>query len=200
MNDGNEYPVTRLLHDWSNGDAQALNRLMPLVYDELRRLAARCLSSEQAGHTLQSTSLVNEAYLRLVGSNVEWRDRSHFYALAARLMRRILVDHARMRHREKRGGGAFVEPLDASLEIAGEPGAFADLLVVDEAMERLAVIDARKSRIIEMHYFAGMTHAEIAEAEGISTPTVFRDLKMAEAWLRSELQSQPGSETKMYQP
>jgi RNA polymerase sigma factor (TIGR02999 family) len=183
------YPVTRLLLDWRGGDASALDRLMPLVYGELRSLAARCLSSEQPGQTLQATSLVNEAYLRLVGAEVEWRDRAHFYALAARLMRRVLVDHARKRHREKRGGGAYVQPLDMTIEIAGESGAFADLLAVDQAIERLAEFDPRKSRIVEMHFFAGMTHAEIAETEGISAPTVYRDLKLAEAWLRCELKT-----------
>lgn len=199
MSEETRQPVTRLLHDWRSGDAAALDRLMPLVYSELRSLASRCLSSEQPGQTLQATSLVNEAYLRLVGSEVEWRDRAHFYALAARLMRRILVDHARMRHRDKRGGGAYVESLDPAMDVAGEPGAFADLLVVDQAMQRLAEFDPRKSRIIEMHFFAGMTHAEIAEAEQISAPTVYRDLKLAEAWLRRELLAQPGSKTKLFE-
>ncbi|MBI4905842.1 MAG: sigma-70 family RNA polymerase sigma factor [Acidobacteria bacterium] len=178
--------VTRLLMDWRAGDESALDRLMPLVYSELHTLAARCLSSEQPGQTLRATALVHEAYLRLVGSEIEWRDRAHFYALSARLMRRILVDHARMRNREKRGGGAYVAPLDEAAEVAG-PGGFADLLAIDHALAKLAEFDARKSSIIEMHFFGGMTHDEIAEAMQISAPTVYRDLKLAEAWLRREL-------------
>lgn len=176
--------VSRLLEAWRDGDAAALDRLMPLVYDELHALAHRQLQSERDGHTLQTTALLHEAYLRLMGADVPWEGRVHFFAVAARAMRRVLVDHARGARREKRGGGARPVTLDESLS-SGEPPA--DLLELDDALERLAAIDERKARAIELHYFAGLGYDEIAQALAISPATVHRDLRMARAWLQREM-------------
>lgn len=185
MDDPMNKPVTRLLAEWRGGSQEALDELMPLVYDELRRLAKGYLRSERPDHTLQGTALVNEAYMRLVDMDVSWSDRAHFFAVAARLMRRMLVDHARANRREKRGGGepklSIEEPLIASPE--REP----ELLALDEALTRLAEQDPRKSRVVELHFFGGMTYDETAEALGISPATVHRELRMAKAWLHREL-------------
>jgi len=179
--------VTRLLVEWSDGRADALDALMPLVYDELRRLARSYLGRERAGHTLQPTALVNEAYLRLVDQrSVRWQNRAHFFGIAAQLMRRLLVDHARAANAEKRGGGAPRLELEAA-EHAAAPGPGVDLEELDRALERLARIDPRQSRIVELRYFAGATNEETAEALSIAVATVKRDWTVARAWLRREL-------------
>jgi RNA polymerase sigma factor (TIGR02999 family) len=178
-------PVTRLLQQWQLGDHAALDRLMPLVYDELRRAAARLMRSERPGHTLQATALVHEAYARLIDSDATAHDRVHFMSLAAQVMRRVLVDHARTRKRAKRGGGQIQVTLSEVEAIV--PGDADRTLDIDEALNRLSVLDVRKQRALEMNVFGGMTHAEIAAALGVSVPTIERDVRMARAWLRSEL-------------
>jgi RNA polymerase sigma-70 factor (ECF subfamily) len=177
--------VTQLLRQWQEGDQDALNHLMPLVYGELRRIAARLMRSERAGHTLQATALVHEAYARLIASDAAAGDRAHFLCLAARVMRRVLVDHARARSRSKRGGRhQAVTLVEAE---AAVPGSGERLLEIDAALDRLRALDLRKHRVLEMSVFGGMSHAEIAAVLGISVPTVERDHRMARAWLRSEL-------------
>jgi RNA polymerase sigma factor (TIGR02999 family) len=172
--------VTRLLVQWSQGDESALEQLTPLVYRELHRIAAAYLGSERRGHTLQPTALVHEAYVRLLGSDQpEWDGRGHFYAFAARLMRQVLVDYARKRRAAKRGKG--VELLIEDTADLGERAT--DLLAVDEALTQLTEFDPRKSRIVELRYFAGMGVDETARAMGLSVATIRRELRMAEAWL-----------------
>lgn len=162
---------------------------MPLVYGELRRIAERHMRTENPGHTLQATALVHELYVRLVKTDLRCQDRVHFFAVAARQMRRILVDHARARRRQKRGGAmARVTLKEAVLTVHGPP---TELLALDEAIDRLAQLDERKSRAVEMHFFAGLTYEEVAEALGVSEATVDRDLRMAKAWLHHELTSTP---------
>lgn len=179
--------VTALLKEWSDGDERALDRLIPLVYDQLRAIAHRRLQSEATGQTLQTTALVHEAYARLANADASLRDRSHFFALAARTMRRILVDAARARLADKRGGGADVVSLDqAAVELADGRNA-EDMLELNDALEKLEAHDERKAKVIEAHVFAGMTRDEIAAALGVSTPTVDRDLSFARAWLAREL-------------
>ena len=179
--------VTRLLLDWSDGDETALQRLMPLVYAELRRLAARYMGRERAGHTLQTSALINEAYLRLVGARgVQWQNRAHFYAVSAGAMRRILVDFARARDNLKRGGGVRPIPLDEQT-LAGVTRS-ADLLALDEALERLAVLSPRQGRVVELRYFGGMTEQEVADVLDISSRTVRHDWQLARAWLHRELE------------
>ncbi len=177
--------VTRLLLDWRGGRQAALDELIPLVHGELRRIAGAQMRREAQGHTLQPTAVVNEAYLRLIDADVAWNDRVHFYAVAARLMRRILVDHARAKHREKRGGAAEHVALDE--ERAGQPEQGLDLLELDLALQGLAALDERKSRIVELHYFGGLNYDEAAEALGISAATVHRELRLAKAWLHREM-------------
>ena len=177
--------VTRLLRQLSGGRRDAFDELMPLVYDPLRRLAARCLSSERPGHTLRATALVHEAYMRLVATDAEWQDRVHFYAVAARVMRRILVDYARGQSRQKRGGGAEKVSLEEAVVVGGESGP--DLLDLDFALEKLARQDGRKSQIVELLFFGGLTYDESAAALGISPATLHRELKLAKAWLYREL-------------
>lgn len=160
---------------------------MPLVYEQLRLLAARSLKGERSGHTLQATALVHEAYLRLAGAHVEWADRAHFMATASRLMRRLLVDHARARGRAKRGAGAIQVTLDSSVEISADRGD--ELVAVDEALSELAKVDDRKSRMLEMIYFGGLTQAEAAAAAGVSERTVHRELMLARAWVRRYLEA-----------
>ncbi len=180
--------VTLLLRRWSDGDEGALDQLLPMVYDQLRGVAHRRLEGERTGHTLQTTALVHEAYARMAGSDLRWQDRAHFFALAARTMRRILVDYARARMAEKRGGAAVPVSLDAlTVEIAGEGGMDADVLALHEALERLEAQDPRKAQVVEAHVFGGLTYAETAEALGISAATVDRDLRLAKAWLAREL-------------
>jgi RNA polymerase sigma-70 factor (ECF subfamily) len=177
-------PVTELLRLWSDGDSAAQEELIPVVYGHLRKLAASALAVEKPGHTLSATALVHEAYLRLVGSEVSWSDRNHFYSLAARLMRRVLVDHARAAHREKRGGGALKVTLGQAANVSGGQD---DLLAIDAALEALERTDPRKAKLLEMLYFGGITQAEAARALDISESTVLREIKLAKAWLRREL-------------
>jgi RNA polymerase sigma factor (TIGR02999 family) len=180
------HEVTQLLIDWSNGNQAALDRLMPLVDRELHRLAHHYMRRENPGHTLQTTALVNEAYLRLVDQkHVHWKNRAHFFALAAQLMRRILVDRARSRRYAKRGGGARKISFDETLVLSPERGA--DLIALDEALEKLAAIDERKGKVVEMRFFGGLSVEETAEALGVSAVTVMREWRMAKAWLYNSL-------------
>ena len=178
--------VTGLLLAWSGGDQAALEKLMPLVYAELHRLAKRYMGHEQAGHTLQTSALVNEAYLRLVDAHgVRWQNRAHFFAVSAQIMRRILVDFARARQNLKRGGGARQVTLDEGLIVSPESGA--DLLALDEALEKLAVLNPRQSKVVELRYFGGLSEAEAAEALNVSPRTIRHDWSLARAWLYREL-------------
>ncbi len=171
MKDPDDRSITELLADSRGGDGAALDRLMPLVCDELRRLAGSYMRNESAGHTLQPTALVHDAYLRLVNSNIELQDRAHFFAVAARLMRRILVDHARAKGRQKRGGALRVT-LAESLNAASEPEL--DILELEEAIIRLSEIDERKGKVVELHFFGGLSYDETARTLGISAATVDR--------------------------
>lgn len=180
--------ITQLLLAWGNGDERALEDLMPLVYDELHKVAARHLRRMRPGQTLQTTDLVNEAYLRLIdASQVRWQNRAHFFAVSAQLMRRILVDFARRRQYLKRGGGAQQVSLDEGLAIAPERGA--DLMALDDALGRLAELNARQAQVVELRYFGGLTEEETAEALKVSLRTVQRDWNLARLWLYRELQS-----------
>jgi RNA polymerase sigma factor (TIGR02999 family) len=181
--------VTKILRRIQFGEQDALDELIPLVYGELRRRAARCLRHERGSHTLQPTALVHEAYLQLVGNQrIRWQDRAHFFAVAGRLMRRILVDHARARLARKRGGGRTRITLSAALS---DDRPLLDLLVLDDALERLATLDARQASIVELRVLAGMTVEETAEAIGVSPRTVKSDWQMARAWLSRELRRSP---------
>ncbi|MFY9556406.1 MAG: sigma-70 family RNA polymerase sigma factor [Blastocatellia bacterium] len=174
--------ITELLIEWRDGDQTALNRLIPLVYEELHRLARYYMRRERPGHTLQSGALVNEAYLRLVDhKGMRWQNRAHFYAVASQAMRRVLVDHARSRHYAKRGGGTQVVTIDQAEGVFQKQAA--DLIALDEALTDLSTIDPRKSRIVEMRYFGGMTVEETAEVLGIAPVTVMREWSTAKAWL-----------------
>jgi RNA polymerase sigma-70 factor, ECF subfamily len=178
--------ITRLLLDWRNGDQSALDRLMPLVYEELRRMANHYMRNERRGHTLQTSALVHEAYLRLVDhENIEWQNRAHFFGVAAQAMRRILVDHARTRNYQKRGGGAQQVSLDEAMTLAGDRAA--ELIALDDALRELAKMDERKSRVVELRYFGGLSLEETAEALSVSIPTVTRDWNTAKAWLMREI-------------
>jgi RNA polymerase sigma factor (TIGR02999 family) len=178
--------VTALLMSWRAGDEEALRLLTPLVYNELHHLAERYMRGEQAGHTLQTTALVNEAYIRLVDSSrVRWQNRVHFFAIAAQLMRRILVDFARRRRHQKRGGDWRKVTLGEGLDVAANVNA--DLVAVDEALQELAKLDPRKAQVVELRFFAGLTLEETAEALSVSTDTVGRDWRAAKAWLMREL-------------
>lgn len=180
------HEVTRLLVAWGNGDQAALDRLMPLVYAELRRLARNYMSRERPGHTLQSTALVNEAYLRLVDQeNMRWENRAHFFGIAVRLMRQILIEHARGKQAAKRGGGQYRLSLSKVDRVASAPDL--DLLALDEALGRLEALDPQKGRIVELRYFGGLGIEETAEVIGKSPATVKRDWSIARAWLRSEI-------------
>ena len=184
-----EEPLTKLLQDWQRGDDSALEKLTPAIYEELKRLALSAFRGERAGHTLQPTALVNEAYVKLIGTNVDWQDRAHFFALAARMMRRILVNYATARQAEKRGSG---QTADTSIE---ERHAGQDhdndnqvlVLTLNDQLSKLSELDKRSADIIELHYFAGLTHKEMSKALNISTSTVERDLKFAKAWMRKNL-------------
>jgi RNA polymerase sigma factor (TIGR02999 family) len=181
--DGN---VTRLLVQWREGSDEALNELIPLVYSELHRIADRHLRNERESPTLQATMLIHEAYMKLVGADVRWEGRKHFLAIASNNMRRVLVDHARSRSRAKRGGKDAVS-VTLTNAIAAEAGDQVDIIAVDQALEKLAGFDERKAKIIELHFFGGLTYDEIADIMEISPATVHRDLRMAKSWLYTEL-------------
>lgn len=176
--------ITRLLQRWRTGDGDALDELTPMVYAELHRLAGHHMRMEGRGHLLQTTALVHEAFLRLVGVDVDWRDRDHFFSLASRLMRRVLVDFARQRRAEKRGGGVSALSLDED-QVAIEPSEA--VLALDQALHAFAEIDERKAEVIELRYFGGLKVAEIASVVGRSTATVERDLRIGKAWLQRRL-------------
>jgi RNA polymerase sigma factor (TIGR02999 family) len=181
--------VTNLLLDWSNGNRSALEQLVPIIYDDLLRLARVRLKSEQREGTLQPTALVHESYLRLADqTKLQWQNRAHFYAIAANTMRRVLIDHARKRNADKRGGGMRIT-LQTGMDVAEERTP--DCLVLDEALTRLAAFDERKSRAIELKFFGGMTTEEISEVLGISVATVGRELRLGQAWLRREMSRGP---------
>jgi len=178
--------VTGILLKWREGDEAALDRLVPIVHDELRRIARRCMAGERAGHSLQATALVNEAYLRLIDvQHVNWQNRAHFLAMSARLMRRILVDYARSKGYQKRGGGAVKVTFDEGLPVSAEPAM--DLVALDDALKTLATMDERKSRVIELRFFGGLTVEETAIVLDLSPETIMRDWKLAKAWLMREL-------------
>jgi RNA polymerase sigma-70 factor (ECF subfamily) len=186
----NRPDVTGLLVAWSEGDEAALEQLMPLVHDELRRVARRHMAGEPRGHTLQATALVNEAYLRLIEvKKIRWQNRAHFFAMSARLMRRILVDFARSKRYKKRGGGGVRVTFDEGLALTDEPGR--DLVALDEALEALAKVDERKGQVVELRFFGGLTVDEAAEVLDVSAATVMRDWILAKAWLMRELRSGP---------
>jgi len=176
---------TQLLADWRSGHPQALERLTPLVYEELRRLAHSYMRTERDGHTLQATAVVHEAFLRLIQANVALQDRAHFFALASRLMRRVLVDHAKSRFRVKRNAGMEDVP---SFGGGAEHTGF-DVIALDDALEGLAQLEPRLAQVIELRYFGGLTYDQIAEAVGTSAATVDRDMRLARAWLLSEIGS-----------
>jgi len=184
--------VTQLLIDWSNGDKAAVDKLIPLVYDELRRLARYYMRRERVGATLQTTALVNEAYMRLVDQkNVQWQNRAHFFAIAAQLMRRILIDRARKRYNSKRGGDVRKVSLDQAAIVS--TGRSSDLVALDEALTDLEAIDQRKSKVVELRFFGGLNIEETAEVMSISPATVQREWSMAKAWLYREIsQTQTG--------
>jgi len=182
--------VTELLRAWRDGDEQALAELLPLVESELRRLARSYMSRERQDHTLQTTALVNEAYVRLTdASRLPWQSRAHFFGIAARLMRRVLVDYARARGYQKRGGGIDHVSLDDAVAVTPPPDF--DVVALDRALEKLMVVDERKSRVIELRFFGGLSVDETAEVLGVSPDTVKRDWRMAKLWLLRELASEP---------
>ena len=184
---GNSPEVTQMLQAWSDGNQDILDELMPVVYEELRRQASRYLRRERLNHTLQTTALIHEAYLKLINQkNVKWQNRSHFFAIAAQAMRRILVDYARERKREKRGGNAENLPIEEAEFVVSEEKSV-DLVALDEALTRLAGFDERQARIVELRYFSGLDIDETAEVLGVSNATVRRDWNMAKAWLYQQV-------------
>ena len=185
MQQNSKEGVTELLVRWRGGDQAALDSLMPLVYNELRRLAQYHLHRERREHTLQSTALVHEAYVRLIGQNVQWQDRAHFFGIASRLMRQILVEHARSHQAEKRGGDACRIALDEIGEVAGRVDV--DLVMLDDALKNLAEMDPQQSRIVELRFFAGLSIDDTSEVLGISPATVSREWTCARAWLHREI-------------
>lgn len=191
MSDSPARTATFLLQAWRGGDRAALDRLLPIVYDELASLAHHALRGERASHTLQTRALVHEVYVRLVDADIAWQDRAHFLAVAARTMRRVLVDHARARRRHKRGGDAVRLDIDDAIVPVAPPSI--DLLDLSDALDRLAAFDARKSEIVELHYFGGLSYDETAEAVGLSAATIDRELRLAKAWLRHELGAGAGA-------
>ena len=187
-----EHEITQLLAAWREGNQAALDELYPLVYDELHRLARRYMSRERKGHTLQTTALINEAYVRLVDQrNVQWANRSHFFAISAQIMRRILIDHARRHSYAKRGGGARQVSLDETATMV--KGDFSEVLRLDEALKSLAQLDPRRSQVVELRYFGGLNNEEIAGVLKISENTVIRDWNMARAWLYRQLSGSPAN-------
>jgi RNA polymerase sigma-70 factor (ECF subfamily) len=190
MASGSAPDVTQLLANWSQGDQGALEELMPLVYGELRRLASSYLRRERSNHTLQSTALVHEAFMRLVGQqDVQWRNRAHFYAIAAQMIRRILVDYARSQNAEKRGSGAVKLALDDAMAVPLQAGI--DLLGLNDALDRLAELDARQSRIVELRFFTGLSIEETAEVMHLSPASIKREWNTARAWLFREMTRHP---------
>ena len=186
VGDALSHNITHLLNEWSDGDRRALDKLTPLVYEELRHQASRYLRRERPGHTLQTTALINEAYLRLIDAkDIHWQSRAHFFAIAANLMRRILVEHARRRDADKRGGSHIRVQLDEKLAVADAGDV--DLLAIDEALDTLAAIDPQQARVVELRFFSGLTVEETAAALGVSPKTVKRDWSVARAWLRREI-------------
>jgi len=186
------HEVTQLLMAWNDGDQSALERLIPLVHAELHRIARRYMRNERAGHTLQTSALINEAYLRLIDAQqVHWQNRAHFFGIAAQLMRRVLVDFARSRSYKKRGGGALQVSFDEAMVITKERGE--DLVVLDEALSALSELDERKGRDVEMRFFGGLSEKEIAEALTVSPETVRRDWRLAKSWLRRRLSETPNA-------
>jgi len=180
------HEITQLLAEWSDGNQTALDKLYPLVYDELHKMANRYMKRERKDHTLQTTALINEAYVRMVDQkNVHWENRAHFFAISAQIMRRILIDHARRHHYAKRGGGAQKVSLDETAMVASDPAS--DMLLLDEALNRLAEMDPRRGQVVELRYFGGLNNEEIAGVLRISENTVTRDWNMARAWLYQEL-------------
>jgi RNA polymerase sigma factor (TIGR02999 family) len=180
------HDVTQLLKAWTTGDERALEKLAPLVYEQLHRIAQRCMVGERSGHTLQATALVNEVYLQLVDcKQINWQDRAHFFAVSAQLMRRILVDFARSRGYQKRGGGTPQISLDEAPAVSNEPDM--NLVALDDALKALAAQDARKSKVIELRFFGGLSIEETAEVLRVSADTVVRDWKLAKVWLLREL-------------
>lgn len=181
-----DHEITELLQAWNRGDEQALKKLTPLVYGELYRAAKRCMSGERADHTLQATALINELYVRVIDlKSVGWQNRGHFFAICSRMMRRILTDFFRSRQYLKRGGGAAPISLDESAVVS--PQARRDVLAIDEALNRLAAVDRRKSQVVELRFFGGLSVKETAEVLKVSQETVMRDWKLAKAWLLCEL-------------
>ena len=179
--------ISQLLRQWSDGNRAALEELLPLVYDELHRQAARYLRHERVGHTLQPTALIHEAYLRLIDQrDIRWQSRTHFYAIAAQMMRRVLIDYARAKHREKRGGDAARLPLE-TVNLAATDEDSVDLIALDQALKRLAELDEQQARVVELRYFGGLSLEETAEVLHISRATTARDWDVAKAWLRREL-------------
>jgi RNA polymerase sigma factor (TIGR02999 family) len=192
VSDARTHHVTALLQQWMGGDGRAMDELLPLVYDELRRLAKRHMGGERPGHVLQATALVNEAYLRLIDiRHVQWQDRAHFFAMAARLMRRVLVDVARAQKNRKRGGVLHRVTLDGNLPVSG--GTPEDLIAIDEALRSLAAQYARKSQVVELRFFGGLSVEETAEVLKVSEETVMRDWKFAKSWLMRELSRTEGA-------
>ena len=190
MSTGSPNQITDLLLAWNSGEPTALERLVPLVEAELRRLARTYMRRERAGHTLQTTALINEAYVRLIDAKrIRWQNRAHFYGLAARLMRRILVDFSRERNYQKRGGGAYQITFDERLAITGTDNP--DLLALDEALTELGQVDERKAQVVEMRFFGGLTEKEAAIALGVSAETARRDWRLAKAWLLRRLSEKP---------
>lgn len=183
------HEVTQLLKAWTAGDQTALEKLTPLVYEQLHRVAQRYMAGQRTGHTLQTTALVNEVYLRLVDcSRVNWQDRAHFLAVSAQLMRRILIDFARSRGYQKRGGNVAHLSLDEAPSVSNKPDA--NLMALDEALQALAEVDGRKSKVVELKFFGGLSIEETAEVLGVSSETVVRDWRLARAWLLRELSAE----------
>ncbi len=194
MEQGADHDLTSLLLDWSRGNPDALNQLAPLIYDELHRMASRQLRRERSEHTLQSTALVHEVYLKLIDQDrVQWQDRNHFFAVASQLIRRILVDHARARYASKRGGGQVKLEFDESIALPWKSDQ--DLLALDDAMRSLAQFDQRQSRIVELRFFGGLSIEESAEVLNVSPATVKRDWNVARAWLYRQLARSSNSES-----
>ncbi len=182
--------ITQLLNRWADGDAEAERQVAPVIYDELRRIARSVFAGERHGHTLQPTALVHEAYAKLIGVDVTWQNRAHFYALAARMMRRLLVNYANARNAEKRGGDALRVTLEEHKLTERQPTE--DVLALDAALLELSTFDSRKAQTLELHYFGGLTQPEVAAALGVSESTVRREMRVAKAWLRKTLDENAG--------